>query len=212
MKNHLQTIDYWKTRLENDSQRDWQYDKEDWIEDYWESRKHPHRNSIIAELQKLKPFTSLAEIGCNCGPNLARISEEFSNVKLKGLDANKESIERAKWLLPEVNFRHGSYLSLPWEDKSIDVILADATLMYSDPQEIYTAMSEIRRVCKKAVIIVDRFSRLDRNNGHIWSRNYPELLKQYSFKVINKIKITKEIWPGSKNWAKQGYIFVSVRQ
>ena len=76
-----QDISYWQSRPITDEHRDWKETKENWVEDYWNSWKHPHRKVIIDELKKLPRFTTLLEVGCNCGPNLSNIKLAFDQVR-----------------------------------------------------------------------------------------------------------------------------------
>lgn len=203
----IQNETYWSNRPITDEQRDWLYGESNWIEDYKKSKVHPHRQVIIDELKKFE-WNSLFEVGCNTGPNLELIKNNFSKSKLYGIDPNPDAVVAAYDL--GLNVIPGIAQQIPKLDKSIDVVLADASLMYVPPDQINKAMNQIDRVCKEAVIIVERFSEQESNNGHIWSRNYKKLLEDRGFKV-EMIKITEELWPGSPNWAKYGYYFIGKR-
>ncbi len=207
----MQDFNYWAKRRANDSEKDWIYGEKNWLQGYVLSIEHPHRQLVLKALKG--NWSSLLEIGCNVGPNLALIREKYEDRTLFGLDANPLAIKRAKEFLPsDIVLRVGSYYDLPYPDKFFDVILADATLMYAGPIGIDKAMSEIDRVAKKTIIIVDRFDKSLKGKivGHVWGRNYTKILEKLGFKV-EEIKITKEIWPTSKNWIKYGRLFVCQR-
>ena len=203
-----QGYDFWAKRSPKDTHRDWQYDTSSWLSDYIKSTEHPHRKMIIDFLQLLEPYKSLLEIGCNTGPNLVRVV----NKKIAGIDANKEAIQYARAILPDADLRVGDFHTLPWEDKSFDVLLADAALMYVDPDHIYPMLEEIDRVVKKGVVIVDRFNESLGGvvTGYVWGRNYPKLLESLGFTVYTR-EITKELWPESENWQKYGIIASAAR-
>lgn len=202
-----QGYEFWKDRKLDDTHRDWHYDGLNWVSDYLASTEHPHRKIIIETLPMFEPYRSLLEIGCNAGPNLAKIYGK----KLAGIDANADAIAYAKDLLPKADLRVGNMLELPWPDKSFDVLLADAALMYISPEEIGRMMNEIDRVAK-GVLIVDRFNESISGavTGYVWGRNYPEILRRMGFEVSVK-NITKDLWPGSLNWQLHG-IVISARR
>lgn len=217
MKKKFQPEDelYWRSRPLGDNRKDWNQNSKNWIEDYWGSKFHPHRDLILYAIGKCEPFESVLEIGCNAGINIARMREKFTYLKdnnLAGSDANKDAIRFAKTKLPAVNWSVESATAIPFQDNQYDVILADAVLMYVGPKEINAAMSEIGRVAKKAVVICDWWdgqSKLGVLKDYHWARNYSVLLSRLGFKV-EKIKITKEFWP-SDNWVKNGWVFIGKK-
>ena len=207
----LHDAQYWKDRPLTPDDKDWIDNQPNWVESYVHSTYHPHRQLIVDALVEI-PFESALEIGCNTGSNLIRIHELFPEVKLAGIDVNKKCINKAKGFLGKATFKVSDYHSIPFPDKSFDVVLADAVLMYSSPKQIAKAMSEIDRVAKQVVIIVDRLdkSKSGVRNGHVWARNYPTILKNLGFNV-NAKKITKQLWPKSIGWQRFGYLFVGIR-
>ena len=104
-------------------------------------------------------------------------------------------------------------IKLPWEDKSFDIGLADASLMYISSDDIDVVMIELVRVTKKALLIIDRFDESEKGviKNHIWTRNYPLILEKLGYKV-EQIKLDEETWPGSINWQKFGYLFIATRK
>lgn len=170
--------------------------------------EHPHREEIVRVLRKFEPYRSILEIGCNAGPNLSKLIGK----ELAGIDANADAIDYGRTMLTGADLRVGNMLELPWHDKSFDVLLADAALMYISPEDIGKMMSEIDRVVKKGVLIVDRFhdSLEGAVTGYVWGRNYPKLLEKLGFSVeVTPIK--KHLWPESANWQMFGIIASAVR-
>jgi len=210
----MEDFSYWKNRKIDDERRDWQGNSKTWLQGYWDSAFHCHRNQLIKELSKLK-FNSLLEIGCNVGANISRIRSEFNieDNDLAGIDINEDAIQFAQKKMPDVLFRIGNILErLPFENKSYDIVLADAVLMYVEPEKIDFVLDEMNRVAKKAIILCDwdKEENGERIKDFHWCYNYKFLLEKFGFKV-NKIKITK--WPTkSGNWERNGWIFVAARQ
>lgn len=206
-----QDYHYWMSRPIDDTKMDWNTNDKDWIEGYWNSANHPHRELILKELRTI-PFSNLLEVGCNIGPNLKRINDEFPKRKLVGLDINAECIKRAKSLLPSVQFKFGGVSSLvQFRDKIFDILLCDAVLMYVGPEDIYKTIKGFDRITRKAIILVewyDKNSILGKEKEHHWARNYKKLMEEFGYKVA--MKNIKEIdWPTPK-WFTLGKLFVCI--
>ena len=206
----IQDVNYWLNRPLNDKQRDWDYKESDWIWDYVASASHPHRDLIVEELTKLGSFGGILEVGCNAGPNLIRLQAAFPDNQLAGIDIVPETIERAMTNMSKPIFKVGNVLNIPFEDKSFDCVLADSVLMYSSPDEINQALNELNRVAKRFIVLVERVSEKEKNNGFIWSRNYPKLLEDLGFSVQTR-KFEEKDWPESEGWQKEGMIVVASR-
>ena len=175
--------------------------------DYDLSEEHPHRETLLGILDGLD-FKSVLEIGCNFGPNLSLIKKEYPDVRLAGIDINRSSIIKAKEKLPDAQLVVGDINDLPFKDKSFDVILSDAVLMYIPPLEIEKVKSEMLRVAKKALILVEFHSEGlnnlgDRIFGH-WGRNYKELFKGFP------VQLTKVTNWTERNWETVGY-FITIK-
>src|SRR3990167_707145 len=160
---------------------------------------HPHRQLILDELKKLEPFAGVLEVGCDIGQNLYLVGINYPETQLAGVDVNARAIESAQVVLPKAIFKIGNATELPFEDKSFDVLIYDAVLMYV--KDIDKALSEAQRVARKAIIIVDWESKKGKLIGHSIARNYPEILK------IEGLKLTEMQWPNEK-WIKYGRLYV----
>lgn len=206
----VEDLNYWKNRPLDDVRRDWYYNTDNWITDYRASVEHPHRQLIIDALEELIPFESILEGGSNCGPNLRLIKQKFPGVKLTGIDINEDAVKEANRLLPDADIRVGNIEeNLPFEDKSFDIVLVDAVLIYIGPQKIKQVMNELNRIAKKGIVLVewDSNSLLGEVQEYHWTRDYKRLLEELGFKV-RKIKISADMWPTrSDNWARLGYLF-----
>lgn len=211
MKPELHDTNYWINRP-MDSEKDWIDDEENWIESYVASVEHPHRQMIVNAVRELYPV-SVLEVGCNVGSNLIRLREMFPSINIAGIDVNEKCIKKAKEYLNRAILKIGNYLAIPFNDKSFDVVLADAVLMYANPKEMVVAMEELDRVARRGIIIVDRVnkSRKGIRNGHVWARNYPRILKDWGYEV-EITKITEDLWPDSEGWAKFGYLIVGTKR
>ena len=210
-KPKVQDAKYWANRPLNDKDRDWKTTGENWIEDYILSTDHPHRQLIVDALKELPIPVGILEMGCNAGPNLMNLRAEFPETQLAGFDVSEQAIEKAKEFLPNVILKVGDLRNIPFEDKSFDVGIADASLMYISPKEINQALDEIDRVIRKTLVIVERVSEKEENNGYIWSRNYPKLLEKRGYQV-KTIKLDENTWPHSRGWQEKGFVIVARLQ
>ena len=181
------------------------------------SLDHPHRPMLIEEINTFQP-QSVLEIGCGYGPNLFWLSKKLPNAKIEGIDINPKEIEKGIEYLEESSIYSTEFIRLSvgsanclqqFKDKSFDVVFTDAVLMYINPDEIKRVIQEMIRITKKAIIIVDWYSKgPDTYNSHIgnWTRDYQALLKQFiSEEQIEIVKIKEEWWP-NEDWQKFGYI------
>ncbi|MEK6879711.1 MAG: class I SAM-dependent methyltransferase [Nanoarchaeota archaeon] len=202
--------DYWLKRPEDDKHLDWDY-SENWIDGYWLSWRHPHRDLILEVLKEFEPF-DLLEVGCNVGPNLNRIRQKFGGIRLAGVDIDPRLVEIAKDRLRDIEFQVAGAIKLPYDTQSFSCTLMDAVLMYISPDEIKQVLEELDRVTKKAMIIVDRVDKDEKGvrNGNVWARNYPVLLEKMGY-MVKTTKLTKEHWPNSVGWQKFGYLIVASK-
>lgn len=204
-----QDENYWVNRPLNDEDRDWKTDGENWVEDYVLSKSHPHRNLILDFVRGHKPG-SILEFGCNTAPNLALIHDEFPEINLFGFDVSDLAIARGHEVLPEADLKLGSYYHMPFDSiDQFDLGICDASLMYIPPEDIKDILLKVASLCKD-LIIVERVSEEEENNGYIWSRNYPKLLEEMGF-AVSKMKLTEETWPYSKGWQDKGFVITAVR-
>lgn len=204
-----QDANYWINRPINDEEHDWKIKASNWLEGYTLSVQHPHRQLIIDGLKNLEPISSVLEVGCNTGPNLLRIQEIYPKVALAGIDVNQKSLEFAQQNIPKAIFKLAHYRSIPFANQSFDVVLADATLLYAGPDEIFDVLSEINRVAKRGVILVERYAPSLGGEvvGHVWGRDYKCFMIGFGWDVKVK-KLTRKTWPKSINWQRYGRMYL----
>jgi ubiquinone/menaquinone biosynthesis C-methylase UbiE len=167
---------------------------------------HPHRAILKKAILKYKPETVL-EIGCGTGSNLQLLRKDVRT--LLGFDINSKAIEIGNTYLKEQGYNNiilsqGKADRLNYEDKSIDLTITDATLLYIAPDKINKVISEIIRVTKKACVFCE-WNRNDRNESYYkdhWVHNYEYLFKEYT---VNITKIPYEIF-SDECWGKYGAI------
>ncbi len=189
------------------------------LNDCWGGIEHPHRAFLIEKIATFLPISTILEIGCNYGPNLYLLAQKFPNIEIKGIDINPAAIQNGNELMGRSGFKNvklseGNIDNLSqFPDKSFDVVFTDAVLMYIGPDKIKKVISEMIRIVRKAIILVEWHQDSERDPqglgvyhfGH-WKRNYLNLLKQFVREdQIRLIKIPEE-FRLDKNWGKLGYI------
>jgi ubiquinone/menaquinone biosynthesis C-methylase UbiE len=129
---------------------------------------------------------SILDVGCGIGHTLESINRFFPGNKLYGIDITPSLIEFAKkYRNPEINFKIGSVLNLPYRDNSFDIVFAENVLhhLVSSTREkskklVEVALKECARVLKNGgYILVDECLVRDKFNSYllfyisnIWSR------------------------------------------
>ena len=205
---------YWANRPVNDKRLDWRNGETSWIDGYKRSVSHPHRQLILERLKLFSPFAGVLELGCNAGPNLIRIAEQYPETQLAGVDINKDAIAAAQEALPKAILKVGNICTqpLPFADKSFDIVIIDAVLLYVGAKDIYKVLQEVNRVARRGVILVEWYDESVKGkiHEHHWARNYPELLLSFGFNVQTSW-LTEELWP-NKAWTLHGRCFTAARQ
>ena len=197
--------------------------KDGWVLSYWASRGHGHRQFLLGEIEKFLPFSTVLEIGSNCGPNLYLLAKRFPRAEVVGIDINKRAIEIGKRAFDEsgisnVELLVGTADELSrFRDKKFDIVFTDAVLMYIGPDRINKTIGEMLRIAKKGIILLEQHIEDRRDSRGLglyqfgfWQRNYKRLLRQFvPEERVHFAKIPEELWKDA-NWMKSGYV-IQVR-
>ncbi|MEK7403978.1 MAG: class I SAM-dependent methyltransferase, partial [Acidobacteriota bacterium] len=110
---------------------------------YEDSHGDPHRAFLTERIGRFAPFESILEVGCSCGSNLVALALAYPDVKLYGVDISARAIRAAKRALARKDADGTAALFVGraddlhgFADKSVDIVLTDATLMYVGPDRI----------------------------------------------------------------------------
>ena len=150
---------------------------ESWIENYWNSRNHPHRSFLVERICRFSPIYSILEIGCACGPNLYQIAKKFPDAEVRGIDINPIAVQKGnEWVKEEgisnVKLEVGKAQELRrFADKSFDVVFTDAVLIYIPPDEIKQVVKEMLRISRVIVL----------NEWHSFNKWLASLLHKYCY-------------------------------
>jgi ubiquinone/menaquinone biosynthesis C-methylase UbiE len=155
---------------------------ESWIENYWKSRNHPHREFLVEEIIKFKPKTVL-EIGCASGPNLYHIAKKLPDAEIKGIDINPIAVQKGnEWLKQEdisnVKLEVGKAQKLErYAEESFDVVFTDAVLIYIAPNEVKHVAKEMLRISHTIIL----------NEWHVFNKPLAYFLSLYYYsRTLNR--------------------------
>lgn len=140
---------------------------------------------VIPAFQKhwnLVSTSSVLDVGCAKGFMMHDFAELIPGITVKGIDISQYAIDNAiEDMKPHVQV--GNALSLPFEDKSFDVIISVTTLHNLEREECAIALQEIERVSRKgAFITVDAY------------RNEEEKERMYNWNLTAKTIMSVEEW------------------
>ncbi len=107
---------------------------------------------IVDEIRKLE-YDSLLEIGCGYGKqlkNLKRLSSTF----IAGIDFSRSQLLKAREVCFDVSpcLVEADAESLPFKDKTFDVVLSSAVILHNDYEKARRILSEMIRVSRKYLI------------------------------------------------------------
>jgi SAM-dependent methyltransferase len=140
---------------------------------------------VIPTFQKhwsLDSTSLVLDVGCAKGFMMHDFAELIPGITVKGIDISQYAIDNAiEDMKPHVQV--GNALSLPFEDKSFDIIISVTTLHNLQREECAIALQEIERVSRKgAFITVDAY------------RNEEEKERMYNWNLTAKTIMSVEEW------------------
>jgi ubiquinone/menaquinone biosynthesis C-methylase UbiE len=94
----------------------------------------------------------IADIGCGTGYTLGRLSArpELKDSQFTGVDFQISDSTRARW--PNLTLTESAIEHLPFPDGSFDTVLCTHTLEHI--LDVRQAVAELRRICRKRLILV----------------------------------------------------------
>jgi len=218
IRNKMRDIRHnWSVRIRGTKQYEKEWSAKECDKFYWDSREHPHRALLMIAISRFSP-DSVLEIGCNSGPNLYKLAKIFPNAKLHGIDVSQKAIDEGRTQLEKcsiinVSLELGKADDLSkFEDRSIDVVVSDAVMIYIGKDKIEKVVKEMLRVARKAIILVEWHDTAATTSGSFlfkrgyWTRDYVSLFKgRDRVEDIQLTKITRDIW-NDECWSKYGHV------
>jgi protein-L-isoaspartate(D-aspartate) O-methyltransferase len=152
-----------------------------WGFDYWDGDRRinyggykyiPGRWAPVAKLMiehyGLKPGSKVLDIGCGKGFQLFEFTQVLPGISVKGIDVSIYAIEHAH---PEIKSRidYGTAASLPYPDKSFDLVFSINTLHNLNNSDLESALREMERVGKNKYLCVESYrNELEKANLLYW--------------------------------------------
>jgi len=104
---------------------------------------------------------SVLDVGCNAGPNLRRVHEEFPRCALAGFDVNAEAIAFAKTRFTEM--RTTVALSVVtfddelagYEADSFDLVISSFSLAYVPPRDLPRILGHCVRIAHRGLVLAE---------------------------------------------------------
>lgn len=192
----------------------WRERKIDWVESYLSTWNHPHR-FMISTVLKTFPWTSLMEVGCGGGANLANFVQTHPNNKqLGGCDVSEDAIAACEKAFKGAFFKVCPADDVMMSDDSCDVILTDMCLIYVGRNKIDKVIGELKRIARHRVVLCEFHSdswweriKIKLTTGYN-TYDYVKLLEKHGLHDVTRYKIPKEAWPGGLQ-EKYGYVVVA---
>lgn len=175
---------------------------------------HPHRDIIMMALKSFH-WISIWEVGCGAGANLLKIFKEFSNSRqIGGSDINADAVESCRKTFIGGRFHIEATENILLSDKSVDVILSDAHLLYAGPFEIQKNLKEMIRVTRNHIVLCElhekswfKRMKLRLKTGYN-AHDYEKELKELGCYDVRMVKIPRDYWKGDP-WETYGYVITA---
>jgi ubiquinone/menaquinone biosynthesis C-methylase UbiE len=131
---------------------------------------------------------SVLEVGCGVG-DLLLLAASYRPREIFGVEEDDEALNNAKLLLHATgaDLSQASILQLPFPDKSFDYVYALFELQYLADELLESAVSELCRVCRQFMIIVEETSvEKSEENGIIRRpiEHYNKIFRKQKFHLI----------------------------
>jgi len=97
-------------------------------------------------------ITSVLEVGCGQGANLAPIARRLEPANVWGVDVNATAIERARLQAPGTNIVKSPARHLPFRDGFVDLAFTVGALIHQPEETLGTVIAEIVRCSSRFVL------------------------------------------------------------
>jgi ubiquinone/menaquinone biosynthesis C-methylase UbiE len=104
-----------------------------------------YARELVDRARPIGPSDRVLDLGCGTGIVARVLRERLGGAaRITGLDAAPPMIAMAKSVAPELDFREGNAMALPFEDHSFDLVLSQQMLQFVPDRPL--ALREARRV------------------------------------------------------------------
>jgi ubiquinone/menaquinone biosynthesis C-methylase UbiE len=187
------------------------------------------RGTLMKLLSEEFPIGSLLEAGCGVGQNLSLINKLMPSVPLTGVDLNPKSLLEAQNALTtsrasKIKLIEEDLTSLKqFPDKSFDIVIASAVLLYISADEIEKVISELLRVTSRKLFLLEQQQENPQfANQHLgvfvprpgqfagyWQRDYVKLISKFiRSENISVHDVLTPIWESEK-WMQHAKVIIT---
>jgi len=176
----IDTESYWSHT------RNWETLRNSYFPDDLNAKAHKRSNWACGILRQTA-FTSILELGCNCGRNLYHLQKQSPEVEIAGIDINPEALEFAQDKVKGQLVCGSIYELDKVFQRRFDVVFTMAVLIHIVPQDIDFILEHILRLSTKAIVHFEyngagtRFQGLAKNSTY-WSQNIIGFYERHNIK------------------------------
>lgn len=166
----------------------WHFYAGEFYQDPWQHKIFPQHYWLATIITKLKPKTIL-EAGCGFGRNLKFLSQQGINPQqLTGIDFSPKLLKLAQQHLPpSIKLSQDNLTHLPFEASHFDLSFTHGVLMHLTPAQIQLALSELIRVTRHWLILIEETRNKPVKINHFtWAHDYPQLINQFKLKILDE--------------------------
>lgn len=129
---------------------------------YWDDHRSPRRDALVSAIRdSFGSPASVLDVGCNAGPNLRRVHEEFPACALAGFDVNAEAIVFATERFAELGVPADLWVgtfddALPRRTTdSADLVVSSFALAYVPPRDISRILGHCIRIAQRGLVLAE---------------------------------------------------------
>lgn len=155
--SYLRAKDFWG---DNKTAKEWikRVDNKERVGEVGDNTTIQSMLAVIDEVEKRKgDFKSVLEVGAGEGRIIGALSNVFPKIKFYSDDINAELSAYVDKRFPNVEARVGEIIALPFKDNEIDLVFTHQVLQHVCPEEMEKAISELLRVAKKEVWLIEGY-------------------------------------------------------
>jgi len=111
--------------------------------------RKPFDSALLDRLSEALPSgAAVLDLGCGAAGHIGRYLHD-RGCRVTGVDFSERSIETARQVQPDLEFVVADFRRLPFDDGSIDGIVAFYSLIYGSDTDVVAALAEGRRVLRR---------------------------------------------------------------
>ena len=208
VESAFEWIGIWKAAQIKGSQRESYYEGTYNARSFWETNTRTYvkweayqpDESEIEEIVRTTNPAEVLELGCGVGRNIRYFRKATGYT---GIDISLELLKKAQDRR-EPNVRSltcGDICSMPFSNEMYDLIFANSTLQHVEPDRFQFAISEIRRLTKRFVAIIEFTNEIEGHGKwfdqkHMFRHDYPS--KFDGFRLVYRRPVAFPVQPALK--------------